>query len=99
MEPLRLLGFGASYNAQTLHPWHVPLLLVDHDQEWFSQIVTPGPQVIVGMRGCGKTIFLRALQFHARAAKEEETETDAVMLQRIRNDGFVGLFVSAPAIA
>ena len=95
VEPLRLRGFGASYNAQTLQPWHVPLLLVDQDQEWLNQITTPGPQVIIGMRGCGKTIFLRALQFHARASKTEPKERESSILKRVREDDFLGLFVSA----
>ena len=91
-ENLNLREFGASYNAQTLHPWHVPLLLVDED-EWLYRIATPGPQVVVGMRGCGKTLFLRALQFHARASKMGSTDSD--VLNKIENDKFLGLFVSA----
>ena len=94
-QPWSLQTFGASYNAQTLQPWHVPLLLVDQGQEWLNQITIPGPQVIVGMRGCGKTIFLRALQFHARAAKNRPEESDDVAVKRIQQDSFVGLFVSA----
>lgn len=93
--PLRLRGFGASYNAQTLQPWHVPMLLVDQDQEWLNRIAVPGPQVIVGMRGCGKTIFLRALQFHARASKKSSDEPISSVLRRTKQDDFLGLFVSA----
>ena len=92
--PLRLRAFGASYNAQTMHPWDVPRLLVDPDGQWLGMMSAPGPQVVTGMRGCGKTMLLRALQFHARgAAKEGETDVD--ILRRLKGDGFVGLFVSA----
>ena len=94
-QPLRLRSFGSSYNAQTLQPWHVPLLLVDNEDEWLNRITIPGPQVITGMRGCGKTIFLRALQFHARASKKEPDESERSIIKRIREDDFLGLFVSA----
>jgi len=93
-EPLILKNFQDSYNAQTLSPWYVPLLLVDPDETWLQRISTPGPQIIMGMRGCGKTMLLRALQFHARAARLPNDTEDAV-IGRISSDKFVGLFVSA----
>jgi hypothetical protein len=93
-EPLILRNFQDSYNAQTLSPWYVPLLLVDPDETWVQRISTPGPQIIMGMRGCGKTMLLRAVQLHARAARLPN-ETDEHVLQRLSNDRFVGLFVSA----
>ena len=93
-EPLRLKAFDASYNAQTLNAWHVPQLLVDPEEQWLSRICSPGPQVITGMRGCGKTMLLRALQFHARAARRQ-TESDEQIVARLRTDEYVGLFVSA----
>jgi len=93
-EPLILRNFQDSYNAQTLSPWYVPLLLVDPDETWLQRISTPGPQIVMGMRGCGKTMLLRAVQFHARAAPRPN-ETDEQVRQRISNDRFVGLFVSA----
>ena len=93
-EPLILRNFQDSYNAQTLSPWYVPLLLVDPDETWLQRISTPGPQIIMGMRGCGKTMLLRAVQLHARAARLPN-ETDEHVLRRLSNDRFVGLFVSA----
>ena len=93
-EPLELRTFDASYNAQTMYPWHVPRLLVDPDEQWLSRICSPGPQVITGMRGCGKTMLLRALQFHARAS-QRRAETNDEILKRLREDNYVGLFVSA----
>jgi serine/threonine protein kinase len=92
-EQLRLKRFDDAYNAQTLEPWFVPLLLVDPDELWSARMSTPGPQVIIGMRGCGKTMLLRSLQFHARATREEE-ETSESVLARLRRDKFVGLYVS-----
>ncbi|HEX8495327.1 MAG TPA: hypothetical protein VF658_21120 [Pyrinomonadaceae bacterium] len=92
-ESLVLRRFDDAYNAQTLDPWFVPMLLVDPDGHWQAAVSTKGPQVIVGMRGCGKTMLLRSLQFHARATAEEGENEEAV-LARIRNDGYMGLYVS-----
>jgi len=93
-NPLVLKTFNASYNAQTLDAWHVPQLLVDPDGAWLARISAPGPLVMTGMRGCGKTLLLRAVQFHARAARHAD-ESDADVMTRLSNDNYVGLFVSA----
>ena len=93
-EAPALRAYSASYNAQTMQPWHVPYLLVDPDDQWRNAISAPGPQVITGMRGCGKTMLLRALQFHARGT-QLETETKQEVLSRISSDDYIGLFVSA----
>lgn len=92
--PLVLRTFSASYNAQTLDAWHVPQLLVDPDGTWLAHVSSPGPLVMTGMRGCGKTLLLRAAQFHARAAKRQG-ETDTECLLRLEQDNYVGLLVSA----
>jgi len=97
-NPLTLKGFGDHYNAQTLVSWDVPRLLVDPQNRWLAEVSKPGPQIITGMRGCGKTMLLRALDLHARAARSNEDgalEPTEKVLERIRADGFVGLFVSA----
>lgn len=94
MNPLTLKGFADHYNAQTLESWDVPKLLVDPANRWLTEITRPGPQIITGMRGCGKTMLLRALDIHARATQRKDETAEAV-IQRIRNDRFVGLFVSA----
>lgn len=93
-NPLILKTFNASYNAQTLDAWHVPQLLVDPDGAWLARISAPGPLVMTGMRGCGKTLLLRAVQFHARAARHAD-ESDAEVMTRLAKDNYVGLFVSA----
>ncbi|WP_176016797.1 MULTISPECIES: serine/threonine-protein kinase [Burkholderia] len=92
--PLSLKSFGDHYNAQTLESWNVPRLLVDPDGRWLAEVSKPGPQIITGMRGCGKTMLLRALDIHARAAQHEGESGEAV-LKRVHEDQFVGLFVSA----
>lgn len=89
-----LRTFAESYNAQTLDAWYVPQLLVDPEGAWLRRVSAPGPLVMTGMRGCGKTILLHSLQFHARAAVLPREE-DADALRRVADDGYVGLFVSA----
>ena len=92
-----LRKFDESYNAQTLEAWNVPQLLVDSDDKWQKMISAPGPLIVTGMRGCGKTMLLRALQFHARAVQRGD-ELDLDILKRVRNDGYVGFFVSASSL-
>lgn len=93
-SPLLLKTFKDSYNAQTLDAWYVPQLLVDPDGSWVARISAPGPLVVTGMRGCGKTMLLRSLQFHARAARRPD-ETDEAAFDRLKQDRYVGLLVSA----
>ncbi len=91
---LTLKSFSDHYNAQTLESWNVPALLVDPDNRWVTEVTRPGPQIITGMRGCGKTMLLRALDIHARAAQLGE-EKPSEIIKRIKNDRFIGLFASA----
>jgi serine/threonine protein kinase len=95
-QTLSLRNFKDSYNAQTLAPWFVPSLLVDDDDRWISEICNRGPQVITGMRGCGKTMLIRALQFHARAIpRDADEERDSkFIIQRLKKEGYLGLYVS-----
>ena len=92
-EPFRLESIDDHYNAYTLETWYVPNLLVDPDNSWVKQISKAGPLLITGMRGCGKTMLLGAIDFHARAfVRENESTSDA--LERIKDDKYVGLFTS-----
>ena len=94
-EPLRLLNFNDTYNAQTLDPWFVPSLLVDPNDQWLNKISGKGPLVITGMRGCGKTMMLRALQFHARAAAAKlNGNSKDEQLGNLQLEGYVGIYVS-----
>lgn len=96
VAPDHLRRFNEAYNAQTLHPWFVPQLLVDPDGEWLAAVSTPEPRVITGMRGCGKTMLLRSLQFHARAhaAQLEHPGATERQVAALGADGYVGLYVS-----
>lgn len=91
-EPPPLRSLDDSYNAQTLHPWFVPRLLVDPGGLWREEISVQGPLVITGMRGCGKTMLLRSLMFHARAAALQ-AGVDPVP-EALAADHYVGLYVS-----
>lgn len=91
---LILRRFEESYNAQTMDAWYVPQLLVDPENTWVDRVSAPGPLVMTGMRGCGKTMLLHSVQFHARAAlRSNEGDADAIL--RVSQDRYVGLFVSA----
>lgn len=96
-EPLQLRRFSDAYNAQTLDPWFVPYLLVDPDKQWLSAISMKGPQIITGMRGCGKTMLLKALEFHARAIMHKNGR-NADIIGRLQDDGYVGIYVSSTKI-
>lgn len=93
-QPFQLRGLSDHYNTQTLDSWYVPRLLVDPDGRWLREIAKPGPQVITGIRGCGKTMLLRALDIHARLAQTENESPDEVV-QRVLSDGIAGLYGSA----
>lgn len=93
-QTLNLKSFSDHYNAQTLESWNVPALLVDPDNRWLLEVSRPGPQIITGMRGCGKTMLLRAMDIHARASQSHGKDS-AQILDQIKNDRFVGLFASA----
>ncbi len=90
-----LRAFDESYNAQTLRAWFVPQLLVDPGG-WQTQIEVAGPQLITGMRGCGKTMLLRSLQLHARGslATQREADTGKSATETLAEDGYVGLYLS-----
>ncbi|WP_158290248.1 hypothetical protein [Ramlibacter sp. WS9] len=94
--PLQLGNLDDYYNAQTLHSWHVPELIVAVDPKHESLLARPGPVVLAGMRGCGKTMLLRSLDFHARAHRRiAERETAQDVLTRLESDTYVALFASA----
>ncbi|MBO9556704.1 protein kinase [Cellulomonas sp.] len=93
--PKGLTRMSDSYNAQTMRSWFIPKLLVDPNGSWQERVEAPGPLVITGMRGCGKTMLLRALQFHARAVVASEESVDATrVLSALHQDGYVGLYAS-----
>ncbi|RJP46473.1 MAG: hypothetical protein C4548_02680 [Desulfobacteraceae bacterium] len=93
-QRLSLHSFGDAYNAQALESWHVPELWFDPDNKWLSKTTVRGPQVVTGMRGCGKTMLLRALHFHARAVQASINGRNRNPLIEIEKDDFVGVYAS-----
>jgi len=93
---LKLKNFDAFYNAQTLDFWNIPDLFVEEDT-WLNRVSTPGPSVIMGMRGCGKTMLLKAIQIHARIkqASLEANNDKEKIFESIRKDGYIGLYISS----
>jgi hypothetical protein len=91
-QPLSLHRFGDAYNAQALESWHVPELWFDPQDKWLTRTSARGPQVITGMRGCGKTMLLRALHFHARATEAQKRGGN--ISNQLERDHFLGLYAS-----
>ena len=91
-QPLSLYRFGEAYNAQALESWHVPELWFDPENNWLTRTTVRGPQVVTGMRGCGKTMLLRALHFHARAVSLGDGVPNA--LGAFGGDSFLGVYAS-----
>ena len=92
--PSELTSFSESYNAQTLHPGFVRKLLVDPDGEWLASVSGKGPQVITGIRGCGKTMLLKAMQSHSQIIHHVEHAGDIdEAIVNIEHEGYVGLYV------
>lgn len=90
-DPLTLRRLSHYQNAQHLDAWHIPQLLEDPNQQWEAEISGPEPLLLKGMRGCGKTMLLRALEFHARVMpRGDENQHDA--LSRVRCEAYVGLY-------
>jgi hypothetical protein len=93
-QPLSLQRFGDAYNAQALESWHVPELWFDPENKWLAKTTVRGPQVITGMRGCGKTMLLRALHFHARAARATSHLGANESTAELAKDDFIGVYAS-----
>jgi tRNA A-37 threonylcarbamoyl transferase component Bud32 len=95
--PIEFKNISDSYNAQTLQPFYVPELLVDPNNKWKNRICNRGPLLITGMRGCGKTMLLKALQFHARAVpmNTDEEKNKNILENRLKSETYIGLYVSS----
>lgn len=98
-ESFSLKSFDYAYNAQSLKPNYVPALFVDPEGQFFEQSTKPGPLIIYGMRGCGKTLLLLGLTFYSRISSENTDEYakegNSGILKRIKEDEFIGLYINA----
>jgi serine/threonine protein kinase len=92
-RPLALQTVGDHYNAQTLPSEFAGLLMHDPGGRWTREVTSAGPQLLVGMRGCGKTMLLRSLEWAANAVVGI-TEDRTVAHRRLADLPYLGLFVS-----
>jgi hypothetical protein len=92
---VQLGSFAEHYNAQTLPAWYTPTLLYD-PESWSQRLTGPGSVLLVGMRGCGKTILLRSLEWPARVAAGDETKDQRE--RRLDEEPFLGIFVSCTSL-
>ena len=91
---LELKSLSEHYNAQTIESAYVPnLLVLPEHSTWSDEVRTPGPQVISGMRGCGKTMLLKSMDFHAQAFRRPK-EVDEDVVARLTKQRFVGIFLA-----
>jgi serine/threonine protein kinase len=96
-QPVRLDSVMSHYNALTLPSWFAPELLYDPGERWARRLTSPGPQLLTGMRGCGKTILLRSLEWVARLHCRSGETTEQALL-RAKTDSYLGLFVSCASL-
>ena len=82
---------------QLLGASFVSRLLIDPGDVWTGKISQPGPQVITGMRGCGKTMLLKALEIHARINRaQQNSDGDRSRLNaELEADSYVGFYESS----
>lgn len=85
------------YNAQPMPSYYAPSLFYDPSDKWTKKVISPGPMLLTGMRGCGKTLLLKSLHFFARAEKRA-MESNEEREKRVHSDSFVGFFVSASTL-
>ena len=88
-----LSAIDSYYNAQQMPPEFAGELLYEPEGEWTRELVGPGPQLVIGMRGCGKTHLLRSLEWAGRALEHGNDSLEQVR-ERIQHESYIGLFVS-----
>lgn len=92
-RPIEFQSVQDHYNAQTLPPVYARTLIYDPDGQWIRAMTSAGPQLVVGMRGCGKTMLLRSLEWSAHAVVGPDEDLDKAT-SRIAKQSYMGLFVS-----
>ncbi len=92
----RLGNVAEHYNAQTLPAWFAPALLYD-PEAWANRLTGPGPLLLTGMRGCGKTMLLRSLEWPARIAPQKN-ENSNIVQRRVASEPYLGIFASCAAL-
>ena len=80
-------------NWLNLEPQDIALLFTD-TLGWQSQIKKSETVIVVGPRGCGKTMFLRYLSIASQARPTKEELTDEDVRRRLEQSDHVGFLVS-----
>lgn len=93
-RPFRLSKLTDASNAQTLQTCYVPQLLVDPENKWIDEISILEPQLITGMRGCGKTMLLGALDIHARLVVSGNDASKENPYNSLKYDRYIGIMAS-----
>jgi serine/threonine protein kinase len=92
-RPMDFFSLQDHYNAQTLPAAYARSLIYDPDGQWTNALTAAGPQLVVGMRGCGKTMLLRSLEWSAHAVVGHGEGSKDVS-ERVADLRHLGLFVS-----
>lgn len=94
-QKLFLSRISDGINAQTISTSHIPQLLVDPDNKWIEKVSGQGPLLITGMRGCGKTMLLGALDIHARLGNVgEDREKNSFDEHILSKDSYISVYAS-----
>lgn len=93
-QKLFLSRISDGINAQTISTSHIPQLLVDPNNKWIEKVSGQGPLLITGMRGCGKTMLLGALDIHARLGSVGDKEKNVCDERILSQDSYVSVYAS-----
>lgn len=83
----------ANTNALNLAPQDIALLFRDSLQ-WQDQLQKSEPILVVGPRGCGKTMLLRYLSIASRARPRPDEETQEQVAKRLAADPYIGFLIN-----
>lgn len=80
-------------NALNLEPQDIPLLFTD-TLGWQAQIKKSETVIVVGPRGCGKTMLLRYMSIASQARPTKDERTVGDVRRRLEGSEYVGFLVS-----
>lgn len=79
-------------NALSMHAQDILLLFSDY-LDWINQVDRPEVVVVVGPRGCGKTMLLRYLALPTRARPTKNEVDPREVADRLSDDAFAAFFL------